>query len=1051
MRHFVIRISLIALMVILVQSTLGGLSKSEAMDLYNPASLQPIFNESFLNETLENQDVKDQNGQIGWHSSRIDEPNRTYDFYNALDQNGSMLLGGSEVNQFFSAELKRPLPLQFGMTFDFKIQSMANAGTTTEIPENRPIMAVIPRATDSTLTDYYAVLYTLENSKVNNLLANLFKCKWELVRVHNGTEIEVLTSGYYKVYEGLPYKGIVQISNDANNNVDIAFYLDGSMTPNKSLVPLLKYKDSSPKKISKGMSTIAFEVGGFDPVGFQFTPIVELTDVKAYDSNQMKELLKLWSVQYQTDSTKLKSGLEGRYIKYLTNSGILTSKDVTILNQSSNVSLSQAIAIFLKGSANTNPVDLSKSKGNIIEYAKMQHWIDSKDNPDRPVTTYDMARILYESSPTKTVDLAYKGLLSFKKEPFNAEAFHYAYQNNLMYFDAGKPIEDQTLTKDQFLTILLRSLGVINEPFNHELDLPYIIGNGTIFQRNTNLPIWGRGYSGDTITVELNGLVQKVKVVNGKWRVNLPPQTEGGPYSLTVRDSKKTLTLKDIYIGEVFLVSGQSNADWYLKNSDDAEATVNHLASAITSKELIYRYFKPQQRLSLSQNYSTKGTWYNMSEYLLNNSSAVGNFFVEKLLDLNPELKGVPIGLVSVAYGGSTIELFMPSRDPVNPYQLIDHKTPIYQGYWNGYISGIAPFKFKAAIYYQGENSVQLRYDYERMLYTYIQDFRKQFEDSDLPILLVQLTGFGESYLDGDTWPIIREAQYTISKMMNRVGLVTAVDLSDPNRWEIHPRNKKVVGERLAYKALNLVYSKGNDHISPEVDQIAIEPNAIRIHFSSVNGALRFVNGQNQCFEIYTEDGKWLSASGTIEKDNWIRVMSPNNKKPLFVRYAYSNYPMTPLYDDFMPVIPFNTQKPLPKSQMGQTTEFNLFLPYHGLNTWDAVVDHSKNNTFRTVKRVDAFNVTFEFAIKKISKGDKLSLLRREGGAVLEKGTTETVIKLKQHGLKPGDWIRNSSRKFADSVVLQVVDENTFIVNKIVKQSPGDSIEIYRLRAVKIL
>ncbi len=202
-----------------------------------------------------------------------------------------------------------------------------------------------------------------------------------------------------------------------------------------------------------------------------------------------------------------------------------------------------------------------------------------------------------------------------------------------------------------------------------------------------------------------------------------------------------------------------------------------------TRSKLLLRYYNPRQTLALTPNSSAKGTWYTANETQIGYSSAIGTFFIEKLLELNTQLEGVPIGLVSMVYGGSTIELFMPDN---TDHCKRSHNDPIVSGFWNGFMNGLSPMKFKGAIYYQGENSVQLKYEYERMLRSFITDMRENFEDKDLPFVLVQLTGYGESYLDGVPGRLSGDTKQD-RIFTSYVGIVTAVDLSEDDPWEIIP------------------------------------------------------------------------------------------------------------------------------------------------------------------------------------------------------------------------------------------------------------------------
>jgi len=448
--------------------------------------------------------------------------------------------------------------------------------------------------------------------------------------------------------------------------------------------------------------------------------------------------------------------------------------------------------------------------------------------------------------------------------------------------------------------------------------------------------------------------------------------------------------------------------------------------------------------ISLTPNFSTKAQWLPPEEDYIRNSSAIGTFFIEKIIDLNEELKGVPLGIVDLAYGGSTIELFMPNSVKIPGYQLRKNDDPIISGFWNGYMKSLTPMKFKGVLFYQGENSVQLKYGYEILLRKFIEAMRIEFKDENLPFILVQLSAYGESYDDGDAWPIIREIQDRTAKSMDNVGLVTAVDLSEDDPWNIHPRKKKPLGERLAYKAMEMIYEKDLNRRSPEISSYEIKDDKVLLHFDYVEGSLSFLKGDMGDLEIAGQDKVWYKAKADIVEGNTLKVWNELVPEPFGVRYAYLNYPKATIFDDSnMPALPFNTVTGLSDKIESSTNEFELVIPYHGMNDWDGVFNITRN-AFRTIKRENVNTVSYVYSIPEQSAGDIIHIFARQGSRVLEKGSSSDILVIKNHNLKLRDLIRNTTRSYKETRVIEIIDDDRVRVNPIPDQSFGDLVEVYQ-------
>lgn len=187
-------------------------------------------------------------------------------------------------------------------------------------------------------------------------------------------------------------------------------------------------------------------------------------------------------------------------------------------------------------------------------------------------------------------------------------------------------------------------------PAYAEVTLPSIFADHMVLQRDEPAPVWGIAEPGETVTVSFDK--QQVTATadeSGRWRADLSPMTAGGPFTMTVAGSD-TVTFKDVFIGEVWLCSGQSNMEWPVANTLNAEAEM-----AASDRPLI-RMYTARHALSSEPQADVEGGWQVCSPKTVGGFSAVGFYFGRQLRD---ELD-VPVGLVHSSWGGSRAEPWTP-------------------------------------------------------------------------------------------------------------------------------------------------------------------------------------------------------------------------------------------------------------------------------------------------------------------------------------------------------------------------------------------------------
>lgn len=213
---------------------------------------------------------------------------------------------------------------------------------------------------------------------------------------------------------------------------------------------------------------------------------------------------------------------------------------------------------------------------------------------------------------------------------------------------------------------------------------------------------------------------------------------------------------------------------------------------------------------------------------------------------------------------------------------------PRINGRWpsalfNGMIAPLTSKTIRGAIWYQGENDVSGLIWYKPLFPNLIQSWRDAWGLGDFPFYHVQLPPYNYKHNNS---ALLREVQMKSLSMKN-VGLAVTLDIGEYN--DIHPRNKKDVGERLALWALAKDYGRKDIVCSgPIYKDMKVEGDFIRLHFDYVGSGLLAKNGHLTNFMIAGSDKKFLIAEAKIDK-NTVVVLSDKVKEPVAVRYAFDN------------------------------------------------------------------------------------------------------------------------------------------------------------------
>jgi sialate O-acetylesterase len=434
-----------------------------------------------------------------------------------------------------------------------------------------------------------------------------------------------------------------------------------------------------------------------------------------------------------------------------------------------------------------------------------------------------------------------------------------------------------------------------------------LISEGMVIQQGVAVPIWGTAGEGEKVTVDFQSQHVSTTASGGKWLVRLEPSKAGGPFEMTIAGENQ-VRLHQVYVGEVWVCSGQSNMEWPVRlSAGGAEAVAKS-----TDPQL--RLFVAPHRTSGKPEEQVSGAWRASGPASVTNFSAVGYFFGR---DLRRTL-GVPVGLIESNWGGTIIEAWMSRNALIQHPDFKDYETkaqganpatnPNRPGVlYNGMISSLLPYAIRGVIWYQGESNAGRAVQYQTLFPGLIRDWRRAWGNDDLVFLFVQLAPFQKIRTEPreSAWAELREAQRLTSLHVPHTGMAVITDLGDEK--DIHPKRKEPVAERLALAARALAYGQAITYSGPMFREMKIEGDQAILSFDHVGGGLVARGGRLEGFTIAGDDRKFVPAEAEIRGDQVV-VHSGAVSRPVAVRFGWADYPVVNLWNrDGLPASPFRT------------------------------------------------------------------------------------------------------------------------------------------------
>jgi sialate O-acetylesterase len=472
--------------------------------------------------------------------------------------------------------------------------------------------------------------------------------------------------------------------------------------------------------------------------------------------------------------------------------------------------------------------------------------------------------------------------------------------------------------------------------------VPHFFSDHMILQRECAAAIWGRADAGAAVTISFKGKSATAKAVaDGKWRAQIETGAADAKGAvLTILAGKDKIEIQDVLVGEVWFASGQSNMFYTMNRSPEYAGLIaesNHPALRMFNAPLVTAEANQED---------IEGTWKAATPETVADYSAVAFFFARKLyLEL-----GVPVGVIKSAWGGKPVETFT-SREALNtlpgtkalveamlkeeasfdqakadaayatkleqwkttmaaakgkadvdrkrlPKKPDAPKRPLLTEGRPGvlYAAMIHPFvgyTMRGAIWYQGEGNARPgAVPYDQTLPLMINDWRKRWND-EFSFYYVQLASYHAPSTEPgtpDSWALTQDRMRLVLATTPKTGMAITNDVGEAN--DIHPKNKKDPGERLARWALAKDYGMQLLYCGPLFKASEAKDGAIRVTFDQAGEGLKSRDGGAlKRFEIAGADKKWKWADAKVDGKDAVIVSSAEVKAPVAVRYAWAANP----------------------------------------------------------------------------------------------------------------------------------------------------------------
>jgi sialate O-acetylesterase len=445
--------------------------------------------------------------------------------------------------------------------------------------------------------------------------------------------------------------------------------------------------------------------------------------------------------------------------------------------------------------------------------------------------------------------------------------------------------------------------------------LPNLFSDNMVLQQNTSVNVWGWAKAGATVSIKSSWSGKAVTVrcdKDGRWTAHVAtPKASYTPQTMTFGDGENSVKLQNILIGEVWVCTGQSNMEITLNGFWNCPIAHANEMIAEAGQYTGIRCLEVEKKFVTTPRDNINATWMvSNAKNAPNFSAAAYNFaiMVNKVLN-------VPVGILVSAWGGSTVEGWLP-ENILKGYKDIDLNNitnPSYTEYmkpeimYNAMLRPIAGYTARGFLWYQGESNVGRANTYADRLSTMVNLWRNEWGQKDMPFYIVEIAPF--QYGDGDAAAYLREAQYKATQIIPNSGIVSTNDLVEPyEQQNIHPRNKKDIGYRLAYLALSKTYKvEGIEADGPSYKSMEVQGDKAILSFNHMQTGFNRMSDM-EGFEMAGADKVFHPAAARMVNNLQIEVTSKEVPVPVAVRYCFRNFQIGNVASTReLPLFPFRT------------------------------------------------------------------------------------------------------------------------------------------------
>jgi len=467
---------------------------------------------------------------------------------------------------------------------------------------------------------------------------------------------------------------------------------------------------------------------------------------------------------------------------------------------------------------------------------------------------------------------------------------------------------------------------VLTDNESSNLSMARIFANGMVLQREEPINIYGYATTGSTVTVTLGENSTSAVAADGEWRVTLPAMEATRGLTLTVESADRRLSFVDVSIGEVFVVSGQSNAQYFACQLEDWDE-IARLAETLDN----IKVYAETSTWDMHPSDYGYGTWIKATRANLEadgpvkgNVSAVGYVMATKLAaELGPD---VDVALINVCRSGTKITAWFPAeelyKDPTthaddiaryedylafwdangrwpqstaeskyyqsgNPYSYIPTLS------YNAMIAPIKGYTARAVIWYQGESDSGISSAYTGKFGVLRELYSNAFANDDIPFFVVQLAPYNT---DVNTIATMEAVQYDLTvKYPNTYVVSTGVDGSPINMMDmlygappqvIHPSRKSPLGYRTADRVLVELFGRSDEILTaPRLTKIEKGEGTVTLTFDTALRLLRGVTPED--FQVYdSATSSWVKVAASVS-GNTVVLDTSALTSPTQVRYGF--------------------------------------------------------------------------------------------------------------------------------------------------------------------